>query len=152
MKTIEYLKNIIALGLTEKQQEYYDFLLENGKTFEVRADHFGGLEHVKEKQCFNNSFLTAIRNGLEYWEGFYICEDIPIPLEHAFNKKGKSNFVIDTTAQKFEIPVEEWFGVKIPNWVLCEWFNGDQYLTPLQYYFRFKLEIKNISKNEKTKI
>ena len=87
MKTIEYLKNIIALGLTEKQQEYYDFLLENGKTFEVRADHFGGLEHVKEKQCFNNSFLTAIRNGLEYWEGFYICEGIPIPSDLLIREK-----------------------------------------------------------------
>ena len=63
MKTIEYIKNIIALGLTDKQQEYYDFLLENGKTFEVRADHFGVMEHVKEKQCFNNSFLTAIINA-----------------------------------------------------------------------------------------
>ena len=52
MKTIEYIKNIIALGLTEKQQEYYDFLLENGKTFEVRADHFGGMGHVRPNQCY----------------------------------------------------------------------------------------------------
>ena len=89
MKTIEYIKNIIALGLTDKQQEYYDFLLENGKTFEVRADHFGGLEHVKEKQCFNNSFLTAIRNGLEYWEGFISAMVFRYLWNTHLTKKGK---------------------------------------------------------------
>lgn len=51
-------------------------------------------------------------------------------------------------------PLCEWFrnfnpprvGGIVPSWVLCEWFNGDQHLTPLQYYFRFKLVVEEISK------
>ena len=43
MKTIEYIKNIIALELTEKQQEYYDFLLENGKPIVVSGVEKKGL-------------------------------------------------------------------------------------------------------------
>ena len=43
MKTIEYLKNIIALGLADKQQEYYDFLLEKGKPIVVSGVEKKGL-------------------------------------------------------------------------------------------------------------
>lgn len=144
---IEYLESTQRLELTEKQNAWYKFLLEQGKVFKVRKDfEREDLPFIRERQCFNNSFLTATTFGYDYYEGYYLCESIPIPLEHAFNKKLTDKLVIDLTAQKFDIPVKEWFGVKVPSWILCEWFNGDQHLTPLQYYFRFKIMVKEISK------
>lgn len=132
---IEHLESIQRL-IGESQNKYYEFLLKRGKVFTERTDYKSELlPLIKQKQCFNNSFLIAIRGDIEYWEGYYLCGDFPIPLEHAFNKKIKSKNIIDTTAQKFEIPVKEWFGVKVPNWVLSEWYNSEQYLTPLQFYY-----------------
>ena len=142
-KIVEYLENVQRMGLSEKQEIWYHFLLAQGKVFKERKDFDKKrLPFVKQRQCFNNSFLmaTATDYEYEYFEGFYLCENIGLPLEHAFNKKPNDEVIIDLTAQKFKIPVEEWFGVKVPNWVLCDWFGGDQFLTPLQYYFRFALE------------
>lgn len=82
---------------------------------------------------------TYGNDSIEYYEGFYVCGDIPIPLEHAFNIKGNTIEVSDFTAQKFGIPVVEWFGVKVPKWILIDWLNGDQYLTPLEYYYQTKI-------------
>ena len=144
---IEYLESTQRLGLTERQNAWYKFLLEQGKVFKGRKDfEREDLPFIRQRQCFNNSFLTSTTFGYEYYEGYYLCEDIPIPLEHAFNKKLTDKLVTDLTAQKFKIPVKEWFGVRVPSWVLYEWFNGDQHLTPLQYYFRFKLVVEEISK------
>lgn len=140
-KIVEYLENIQRLGLSDKQQIWYHFLLAQGKVFKVRKDfEKEDLPFIKQRQCFNNSFLTATAYEYEYFEGFYLCENIDLPIEHAFNKKPNDEVIVDLTAQKYNIPVEEWFGVKVPNWVLADWFNGNQFLTPLQYYFRFALE------------
>lgn len=137
---IEHIETIRKLGLTGKKMEYYNFLLENGKSFEFQVYENDVPPFIRRQQCFKNSFLMAIvDDSIEYYEGFYVCEDIPIPLEHAFNIKGDAVEVSDFTAQKFGILVVEWFGVKVPKWILEEWLNGDQYLTPLQYYYRTKI-------------
>lgn len=140
MEIVKYLQEIEKLGISEYGKKYYEFLLKNGKTFKKQSE-FKKLNHVEVKMCFKNSFLTAVCSNVDYYEGFYLCEDLSIPLEHAFNKRKKAKQVIDVTAEKFDIPVKEWFGVLVPNWVLCEWFNGDQNLTPLQYYFKFKIMV-----------
>ena len=121
---------------------YYDFLLENGKLFEFQIYEEYIPNFIKKQQCFNNSFLMAKIADFDYYEGFYICGDIPIPLEHAFNLKGNAFEVSDFTAQKFGFPVVEWFGVQVSKWILADWFNGDQDQTPLQYYYQFKI-LKN---------
>ena len=120
---------------------YYDFLLENGKLFEFQIYENDIPPFIEKQQCFKNSFLMATcgNNSIEYYEGFYVCGDIPIPLEHAFNIKGDAVEVSDFTAQKFGIPVVEWFGVKVPKQILIDWLNGDQYLTPLEYYYQTKI-------------
>lgn len=142
---IEYLENIRKLGLSGRQMEFYEFLLENGKSFEYQIYENDVPPFIRRQQCFNNSFLMATcgDDSLEYYEGFYVCGDIPIPLEHAFNLKGDAVEVSDFTAQKFGIPVVEWFGVQVPKWILAEWFDGDQNTTPLQYYYQFKKLQKN---------
>lgn len=138
---IEYLENIRKLGLSGRQMEFYEFLLENGKSFEYQIYENDVPPFIRRQQCFNNSFLMATcgDDSLEYYDGFYVCGDIPIPLEHAFNIKGDAVEVSDFTAQKFGIPVVEWFGVQVPKWILADWFNGDQNQTPLQYYYQFKI-------------
>ena len=143
-KIKEYLQNIREI-VTDNQKIWYDYLLEHGESFNVRKDYEkNNLPFVREKQCFNNSFLltTVIDYDFYYYEGFYLCDGLPFPIEHAFNKKSNEDFIIDITAQKFDIKVNEWFGIKIPNCVLKDWFHGDQHLTPLQYYFRFKIKYK----------
>lgn len=137
---IEHIETIRKLGLTGKQMEYYNFLLENGKSFQFQVYENDVPPFIKQKECFKNSFLMAIMDdSIEYYEGFYVCGDIPIPIEHAFNIKGDAVEVSDFTAQKFGIPVVEWFGIQIPKRILEEWVNGDQIQTPLQYYYQFKI-------------
>lgn len=93
------------------------------------------LPSIQIKSCFRNSLLASLMfPDLDYYEGWYITENIPIPFEHAFNIKDGS--VIDFTSHKFKIPVVEYYGVVIPKEILEEYVNTEQYLTPLQYYFQ----------------
>lgn len=65
------------------------------------------------KQCYYNSQMAAIAaNGkIDYYEGWYVTEHLPLPLEHGFNVyDGK---VIDNTSTG-RFGVEEYFGIKIP--------------------------------------
>ena len=138
---IEHIETIRKLGLNDNQMRYYDFLLENGKLFQFQVLEKNIPPFIKKKQCFKNSLLMTMLgdDNFEYYEGYYVCRDIPIPIEHAFNIKGNAFEVSDLTVQKFDIPVIEWFGVQIPKRILEEWLNGDQIQTPLQYYYQFKI-------------
>lgn len=93
------------------------------------------LPSIKQKECYKNSLLAALTiPELEYWEGFYVTEGIPLPLSHAFNvEEGK---VVDFTAIKFNINVEEYWGIQVPREVLEEYVETEQWLTALQFYLQ----------------
>lgn len=64
------------------------------------------------KMCYRNSHHVQDVTGLDYYEGFYVFEDLGIVTEHGFNvEDGK---VIDVTSVllKYGQPIE-WYGVKV---------------------------------------
>ena len=141
-KILEQLQTYQNLGL---HSGYYDFLIETGISFTERTDYFTGKNlKTRKNQCYNNSIRALINCGLDYYEGFYWVDGLPLAFEHGFNRFEENDFVIDVTAQKYHIPVQEWFGVKIPYYVINEFLNSEYngILTPLQYYWRFHVNKK----------
>lgn len=133
-KIKNHVEEISKIGISDSYRNYHEFILEKGKTFTESKSH-GRLPFVKQKECFKNSLLGALLyDDLEYYEGYYLT-DIPLPFEHGFNVDSAGNLV-DLTAEKFDIPVHEWFGVLVPKDVLEDYLETDQFLTPLQYYFQ----------------
>jgi hypothetical protein len=86
----------------------YDFVLREGRFFEPqpRPDHIT-LRHIGE--CFRNAFLTTMRTGLEYAEGYAVVGN-KIPVLHAWNVDAEGA-VIDSTWE----PVGSiYFGIVFP--------------------------------------
>lgn len=159
MNAINHINSIISLGLHEAQERYYNWLLENGKTFTktdlVPKDH---MSNVVVKRCFGNSAILAMNYGYEYYEGYYFPEGFPLALSHAFNMKPGAENIVDCTSQKFDFNVDEWFGVLVPAEVVKKWILEQRYETPLEYYYRNYVKHKfgegkklNHLNNEKTK-
>ena len=104
----------------------YDFALREGRFFEPqpRPDLIT-LRHVGE--CFRNAFLTMMRTGLQYAEGYAVLGS-KTPVLHAWNVDAEGS-VIDSTWE----PVGSiYFGVIFPvsivrgakTSVLDDWENG----------------------------
>jgi hypothetical protein len=72
----------------------YDFVLREGRFFEPqqRPDAIT-LRHIGE--CFRNAFLTMMRTGLQYAEGYAVFGS-KIPVLHAWNVDAEGS-VIDST-------------------------------------------------------
>lgn len=86
----------------------YDFVLREGRFFEPqpRPEQIT-LRHIGE--CFRNAFLTMMRTGLQYAEG-YALSSRKIPVLHAWNVDAEGA-VIDTTWE----PVGSiYFGIVFP--------------------------------------
>jgi hypothetical protein len=86
----------------------YDFVLREGRFFEPqpRPDSIT-LRHIGE--CFRNAFLTMMKTGLQYAEG-YAVSGSKIPVLHAWNVDAESS-VIDSTWE----PVGSiYFGIILP--------------------------------------
>lgn len=110
--------------MPENQKIYYDWVLKNGRSF---TDKDRNKDKEKElikqnhphnqKECFFNSqMLPTVNKDFEYYEGWYITENLPIPLEHEFIMyNGK---IIDVTVNS-RFKVIEYFGVKIPTKFVC---------------------------------
>ena len=120
---IEHLKTFQKL-LPEKQNKYYQWIIEHGKLFtdddrnkEKEFELIKQNYSHKEKECFFNSqILLTINNKYQYYEGWYITERIPIPIEHGFIVyDGK---IIDITVNN-RFKVIEYFGVRIPTEFVC---------------------------------
>ena len=120
---LEHLEQVRRLVNNENQEKYYDFLIQNGVTFNKKIDFFHTCTkiEIQVRECFRNSLLSAFAYGFEYYEGYYLTDALPIPLEHGFNRAYNHDVVIDMTANKFNIPVIEWFGVQIPHTILDEY-------------------------------
>jgi len=86
----------------------YDFVLREGRFFEPepRPDHIT-LRHIGE--CFRNAFLTMMRTGLRYAEGYAVVGS-KIPVLHAWNVDAEGS-VIDST---WEPVGSAYFGIILP--------------------------------------
>jgi hypothetical protein len=89
-----------------------DFVLREGRFFEPqpRPDSIT-LRHIGE--CFRNAFLTMMRTGLQYAEGFATVGS-KIPVLHAWNVDAEGS-VIDST---WEPVGSAYFGVVFPPWIV----------------------------------
>ena len=69
---------------------------------------------TRVKECYYNSQLLSLNSSFQYYEGWYLWEDIPLPLEHGFNVlRGK---VVDTTRfDENRKRRRSYFGVHIPT-------------------------------------
>ena len=87
----------------------YDFVLREGRFFEPqpRPEQIT-LRHIGE--CFRNAFLTMMRTGLHYAEGYAVVGST-IPVLHAWNVDAEGS-VIDSTWE----PVGSiYFGIVFPS-------------------------------------
>ena len=141
----EYLQALSKLNLNEKQKKYYEHILQNGAEYNIKADksvvvEYSIINSAQVKQCFRNSLLLALScNELEYVEGYYVFNEMPLALEHAWNTA--KDVVIDTTANLLQGEVTEYFGIKIPKSILKKYIKTNQALTPLQYYLQKTLKL-----------
>lgn len=118
-----YLEIMESAFTNTSHGEMYRKLLKHGKEYSVEdVEKFGKTKYdVRQRQCFRNSALLALyERNVSYVQGFYLTSGIPLTMEHAFNLKGAR--IIDTTAEKFGIPVDEYFGIEIPSDFLRSYF------------------------------
>ena len=109
-----------------RYRNVYDFVLREGRFFEPqpRPDLIT-LRHIGE--CFRNAFLTMMRTGLQYAEGYAVVSS-KIPVLHAWNVDAEGS-VIDST---WEPVGSAYFGIVLPlsivrgakTSVLDDWENG----------------------------
>ena len=92
-----------------RYRNVYDFVLREGRFFEPRPRPDSiTLRHIGE--CFRNAFLTMMRTGLQYVEGFAVVGS-KIPVLHAWNVDAEGT-VIDSTWE----PVGSiYFGIILPR-------------------------------------
>lgn len=100
----EYLNMLADANFNDKQTSYFKWLLEEGKSYttkdecEVNKKEKDLMKkYGQARACYYNSQMIAMKHSeYKYVEGFYIVENIPISLEHAFLlKDGK---IFDPTA------------------------------------------------------
>ena len=113
-----------ALKKMDSQRSgYYNWLLKKGKSFKApgkltsqEKTFVKQYRHSnKAKQCYYNSQMLNLNNSkFQYYEGWYLWEDIGFPLEHGFNVLRKK--VVDTTQfNQNKKRKRSFFGVHIPK-------------------------------------
>ena len=137
----EYLRNIQKIS---KGDPFYPWVIRTGKHFtSLKRQPYKELiekyrHGTKSRQCYYNSQMMTINSSgkISYYEGWYVTEGIPFPLEHGFNVyNGK---VIDTTAYG-KHGVNEYFGVRIPlSFIQKSVFETGMAEAILYKYFRSK--------------
>ena len=102
-----------------KASDIFAWMVENGqyldrnieKTHELKGEAF---YEPQLKECYMNALMMR-SEGLSYWEGWMVSEQIPIPISHAWNLF--DNQVIDFTSTLWGRDDETriYFGVEIPK-------------------------------------
>jgi hypothetical protein len=120
---LSQLKGMLQLNLSDQQKEYMEWKLKHAKlistfthTDEIRQqypaiDRF--LKHFKPvvKECYRNASRMAVDvPGIEYVEGSISLRDLPIEIEHAWNKVGDQYFDImsDNCWDERSMPTSEY--------------------------------------------
>jgi len=137
--TKKFLESLQKL-MNEQRNDYYGWILAQGKIFtDDDRDKQKEFELIKqnhshkEKNCFYNSqILLTINDKYQYYEGWYITERIPIPIEHGFIVyNGK---IIDITVNN-RFKVIEYFGVRIPTEFVCEHIIKSGYSESMLFWY-----------------
>lgn len=101
-----YLKALAAMSpVVPGMVSAYQTLLENGLVF-PKVDR-GNYRLMRIKECFRNSAMTAMENGLIYCEGYAVPDTVQIPIHHAWNVTPEG-LIIDRT---WRTPGVEYFGI-----------------------------------------
>jgi hypothetical protein len=136
----EYLSFLSTLG-SLKQKTYYERMLRHGKAYQSAVESFDyDGYNTTPKACFHNSMIAAMEfDDFNYVEGYYICNGIPIAMEHAWNVSKKTGRTYDFTTVPNGIAVEERFGVVIPDKIMADFISSDLVgvMSPLQWCLRF---------------
>lgn len=134
------MKQYADLPLGESALSFYRYFIEHAEVFtaEKRFEDKKLMEQVIRKGCFHNSMLLSRLGKGNYYEGYYLVQGIPVPLEHAWNRVGQETAIIDSTNQKFELGAYEWAGINIPQEVIKSFIQSKYFniLTPLTFYYK----------------
>lgn len=139
---LDYLHKLTLLRFTQSHRNYIDWIILNGMYFkrEVKSCNYSTPEiDIIKKECYKNSIIAALVLNQKYVEGYYITDNMPVPIEHAFNTLDRKPVIIDHTAIKFKIKVIQRFGIIVPHQYLKEYIElsvaKQNVLTPLKYYY-----------------
>ena len=101
-----------------KAADIFAWMLANGQYLDRDIEKTHELKEVsyyepQMKECYTNA-LMMVTEGMSYWEGWMVGEEIPIPIEHAWNILDDK--VIDFTSTLWGRDDEKriYFGVEIP--------------------------------------
>ena len=72
-----------------KAADIFAWMLANGQYLDrdmVKTHELKGASYYEPqlKECYTNA-LMMVTEGMSYWEGWMVGEEIPIPIEHAWN-------------------------------------------------------------------
>lgn len=99
----------------QMRTSYSEFLLRNGRSFAGRPLPTRYRMRMP-KMCYWNSYRLVVRSrNLRYCEGYVMCSDLPIPIEHAWAIDHKDQ-VVDVTLQdhrngESRSGITEYFGI-----------------------------------------
>lgn len=137
---------------------YHKWLKKNGKCFTMKKGYrpTSRVQKVldsfeaENKGCYGNSMRAALYDfdkDLQYYEGYYISKEVPIPIEHAWTVDKKTGKVVDATVLG---PWKEagrehgditYFGTPIPNkYIMTESLRDECYMPRIGQYWSEKVE------------
>jgi len=151
IKHLEMKKDLTRVEMPGTEV-FYNWLLEKGKLLKERDKKLEkriltfDLVSIEPRHCYDNCKFNfdIIKNQIseiEYYEGYYLIGDTP--LRHGFLVK--KNKIIDITARKFDIRSSDYFGIKIPEYMIYPLFLRDKkrsYTEPCLYKYWMKLKLK----------
>lgn len=149
---LEYVSKVSNFSHT--YGKYHKWLKENGKCFTVKKGYKPSKRIQKKletfeaevKGCYGNSLRAALYDydkELQYYEGYFIDEKVPIPIEHAWTVDKKTGQVVDSTVLGAWTKIEDkepgeinYFGLPIPNeYVMKESLRDSCYTPRLGQYW-----------------
>jgi len=147
-----YLTAIHSLLSSPTQKHYYKWLLDNLEYFTIRdtktEDRLLSTAPftIEPQQCFYNSQLLSVIKGYSYYEGWYLTDLLPVPLEHGFLVSNDK--VIDVTSRLLEKKniakpgAVEYAGIHIPRDFIASYVLNHKKTSNLLYLYYCKEVMK----------
>jgi hypothetical protein len=127
---------------------YHKWLKKRGKCFTMEKGYRPSKRIKKTldsfepeiKGCYGNSMRAALydyNKDLQYYEGYYISKEVPIPIEHAWTVDKKTGRVVDPTVLAWEKHGEiSYFGTAIPNeYIMVKTMKDECYMPRIGQYW-----------------
>lgn len=102
---IKQIASIYSSQTRNKPFNIYEYYLRNARHFDPKP----AVKRGEAKQCVTNSASNALRNDIDYIEGWMLLFG-SVPILHAWNRVGTK--AIDSTA---DTSGAEYWGIVIPN-------------------------------------